>query len=178
MHVGHPVRDAKSKRNSILMPVEQNCLQRLRYKLVLELAGLGFGEVWASLGWLLGVTWPAFGNSWAAPGLSWTPLKPFLDALGRLLVALGHFLGAFCLPGPPRASIYKRFQDVRGLVWEGFGRMFWHAFCCASHFETKCVYSCRNHVFSFTGALHSFPSGAAVCAQHMESTHNAARIDV
>ena len=128
MHIGHPVGDAKNKRNSILMPVEQNCLQRLRYKLVLELAGPDFGEVWASLGWLLGVTWPAFGNSWAAPGLSWTPLKPFLDALGRLLVALGHFLGAFCLPGPPRASILKGFGTCR--AWFGkasnacFGMLF------------------------------------------------------
>ena len=102
-HVGHPACDAKIKQNSILEPVKQSCPQRSCYKLVLELAGLGFGGDRASLGCLLGVTWPAFAGSGAPFGLSWAALGQFLGALGRLFVGLGRFLGAFWLPGPPRA---------------------------------------------------------------------------
>ena len=54
-----------------------------------------------------------------------------------------------------------------GLVLEGFRDMFSHAFCCASHFVTKCFYACRNHAFFIYMRFAFIPSGAAVCAAHI-----------
>ena len=34
--------------------------------------------------------------------------------------------------------------------------MFWHAFCCASHFITFCFYLCSDHAFAFTCAFPSY----------------------
>ena len=70
--------------------VEQSFPQRSCRKLVLELAGLGFGGVRTSFGWLFGATWPAFGRSWVPPGLSWT-------LLGHTLGASGAILGLSCV---------------------------------------------------------------------------------
>ena len=109
------------------------------------------GRLLASLGRFLGASWAVVGRSW--PLLGW----------------LGPLLECIFTPRDSPSLDFGGFGGWPGLVLEGFGSIFWHAFCCASHFETKCVYSCRDHVFSFTSALHSFPSGAAVCAQHMES---------
>ena len=107
------------------------------------------GRLLASLGRFLGASWAIVGRSW--PLLGW----------------LGPLLGCIFTPRDSPSLDFGGFGGWPGLVLEGFGNIFWHAFCCASHFETKCVYSCRDHVFSFTSALHSFPSGAAVCAQHI-----------
>ena len=107
------------------------------------------GRLLASLGRFLGASWAIVGRSW--PLLGW----------------LGPLLECIFTPRDSPSLDFRGFGGWPGLVLEGFGSIFWHAFCCASHLETKCVYSCRNHVFPFTGALHSFPSGAAVCAQHI-----------
>ena len=116
------------------------------------------------------------------------PLRRLSGALGRLLASLGRFLGAsWAIVGPswpllgwlgpllecifpPRDSPsldFRGFGGWPGLVLEVFGSIFWHAFCCASHFETKCVYSCRNHVFfvSRRFAFFSFRCGG-LCAAH------------
>ena len=136
-------------------PAEQSFPQKSCSNLVLGLVCLCFGRFQTPLGSLLG---------------------QLLEALGRLLASLGRFLGAswaivgrswpfLSWFGPPLGCImapraspgldFGGLGDTSALVLEAFGRMFWHAFCCASHFVTKCFSSCCSHVFSFTCALRS-----------------------
>ena len=120
-------------------------------------------------------------------GLSWAPLRRLLGALGRLLTSLGRlldaswaiggrswaFLGWF---GPLRGSIlapwaspgldFKRFGDVPGKVLEASGSMFWHAFCCTSHFVTKSFFHAVTTFFSLHAlCILPFRCGG-LCAAH------------
>ena len=79
-------------------------------KIILVLADPHFGGVKTSLGWLLGVTWPAFGLSWAALGLSW-PL------LGRILGASTPILGPSCLIWDGLSSP----NTSRVVIWDDLG---------------------------------------------------------
>ena len=99
---------------------------------------------------------PAFGSSGTPLGLSWTLLGCLLGNNWALLgvswlvwVAYWGHLTSQSLPRP-------RFWKVWGFARLGFGRLQGHVLACvllASHFVTKCFYSCSNRVFSFTCAL-------------------------
>ena len=114
---------AKNKQNSILEPVERCCSQRSRYKLVLELAGLGFGGVW-------GAPWLAFGRAWASLRPSWALLRRHVAASGALLGVPWLVWVASCVhfssPGRPGT----RFLRVWGSAGLGFGGLRGHVLAC------------------------------------------------
>jgi len=73
---------------------ERTFPHRSSLKLTLNLASLHFGGVAASLGWLLGVTWPACMLALAALGRSLASLGRFWGSRGRVLNPLGRLWGA------------------------------------------------------------------------------------
>ena len=116
--------------------------------LFFNIAFLGFRPL---LGTLLGLQVGARCSSWAILGASWA-------ALGPLLSALGVLWGKFGLPGTSRASIWEGL----GTCQAGFSKVLG-----TSYIMFLWLWSLRICIYlrcSFT------PSGAAVCAQHMEFT--------
>ena len=108
----------------------------------------------------LGCTWPAFGLSWAALGPSW-------ELLGRVLDVSWALLGACWLLRPSPASILGGLGDCGAGFWRASGARF------GMPFAAPCIHNimfllmqyprfCIYLRFAF------FPSGAAVCAPHME----------
>ena len=104
------------------------------------LAGLGFGEIWASLGQLLGATWLAFGRFWTALGPSGTLLGRLLGTSWVLLAVFWlvwgaswpHF-GSQGRPGP-------RFWRVQGRARQGLGRLQGHILACfLLHLALPCM---------------------------------------
>ena len=104
------------------------------------------GLSWALLGWLLGTSWTFLDVSWLVWGASWV-----------------HF--------GSQNRLGRRFYQVLGRAGLGFGTLRGHVLpCLLLHLALRyamlllmqlprfCIYQ----RFSF------FPSGAAVCAQHME----------
>ena len=100
------------------------------------------------------------------------PLQQLLGALGRFLPGLGGFLGAFYLPGPPRASILDGLGTGRAWFWKASGAYFDLRFAAPCTLKSNAFIHAVTTFFPFPCALHSFPSGAADCAQHMESYQN------
>ena len=124
--------------------------------LVLSWASLGrllfaLGQLLASLGCFLGVSWALLGRSWLSLGCS-------VELQGRILAPR-------IVPG----LVFKGFGDVPDLVLRGFHGSFDMLFATpriSSHnaFKNAVTTLCVHKRSAF------FPSGAAVCAQHMEST--------
>ena len=120
------------------------CRTELSAKIALQTRlGARSARFWRSLG----LSWVALGRHlagfWELLGGSWPVLDTSQTILGRSWPSLGCFgtlLGCILPPGASSGIDFKRFRDVQGLVWEGFGCMFWHAFCCAWNFITKCFY--------------------------------------
>ena len=128
---------------------------------------MGLWHSWVPLGRCLARFWPLLGGSWCLLGASWAPLGRFLGALGRLLAGLKHLLGAFCLPGTSQASILEGL----GTCWAGFGKALGGYF--AMSFAASRALLHNAFMYAVSKLLHLptlllFPSGAAVCAQHME----------
>ena len=96
------------------------------------------------------------------------PLGQLLGALGRFLAGLGRFLNAFFLLGIPRASILEGLGAGRPWFWKASGAYFGMRFAAPRTLKPNACIHAVTTFFSFPGALHSFPSGAAVSAQHME----------
>ena len=96
------------------------------------------------------------------------PLGQLLGALGRFLAGLGRFLNAFLLPGIPRASILEGLGAGRAWFWKASGTYFGMRFAAPRTLKPNACIHAVTTFFSFPSALHSFASGAAVCAQHME----------
>ena len=131
---------------------------------------LAQNSAWDSPGPILEGAWTLLGASWALLGRLWGALGQFLVPLGRFLgtswallgrswASLGWSVAPFGCILPPRDASgldFGGFGDVPGWVLEDFGGMFWHAFCCASHFITFCFYLCSDHAFAFTCAFHSY----------------------
>ena len=120
---------------------------------------------------------------------SWAALGQLLGALGRLLAPHGHFLGApgarlvlswaslgwsvaspeWVLPSrdPPGLDFW-RFWDVPSWVLEGFRSMFCMLFAAPRTLLHNAFIDAVTTLLHLL-ALFFSPSGAAVCAQHMES---------
>ena len=106
-------------------------------------------------------------GSWPLLDASWVSLGQLLGALGRFLAGLGRFLNAFFLPGIPRASILEGLGAGRAWFWKASGTYFGMRFATSRTLKPNPRIHAVTTFFSFPVALHSFPSGAAVCAQHM-----------
>ena len=100
-------------------------------------------------GTLLGLHAGPMCISWALWGASWPARGLFLNALGVLW-------GGFWLPGTSRASIWEGL----GTCQAGFSKVFGTSYMMFSWMWSLRI--CISLRCSFT------PSGAAVCAQHME----------
>ena len=71
----------------------------------------------------MGVTWPAFVRSWAAPGLSWVRLGRLLGASWHSWLSLGcsvKLQGRISAPRIVPVLFFKRFGDVPDLVLRAF----------------------------------------------------------
>ena len=111
---------AQNNKKSLPEPVGQSFPQIWRLNPVLELVGLGFGEVWDTLWCLLAGFGALLGGSWLLLGSPEQALGTYLAALGHLLAGLGRHLEGFWSPGPPRAFILKGFGVFRGCVFRWF----------------------------------------------------------
>ena len=96
-------RKTKNNKKSLPEPVGQSFPQICRSNPVLELLGLGLGEVWdtlwcllAGFGALLGGSWLLLGGPGPALGAFLKALRHFLAGVERLL----NGLGPKDLPGP------------------------------------------------------------------------------
>ena len=142
--------------------------------LVLGAPRLDFVRLWGPPRPLLCNSGALLGASWALLGASWALLR-------RLVSALGCLLAAKCCPRGAEA----RFLRLPGASREGFGgpkTAFFKVFACISlyngfnsavttllHFPTlyNALITAQNPQ-SFSPTFIFIPSGAAVCAQHME----------
>ena len=118
---------------------------------------------------------------WVVLGDSWASLGQLLGALGRLLAPLGHFLGAlghllaglwrslatFWRPEAARASIFEGFWTCQAGFWTACGVCF---ACFLLRLALRYIMILLKQYlrFCFYSRCAFFPSGAAVCAQHME----------
>ena len=85
----------KNNKKSLPEPVGQSFPQIWRLNPVLELVGLGFGEVWDTLWCLLAGFGALLGGSWLLLGSPEQALGTYLAALGHLLAGLGRLLEGF-----------------------------------------------------------------------------------
>ena len=85
----------KNNKKSLPEPVGQSFPQIWRLNPVLELVGLGFGEVWDTLWCLLAGFGALLDGSWLLLGSPEPALGTYLAALGHLLAGLGRLLEGF-----------------------------------------------------------------------------------
>ena len=78
----------KNNKKSLPAPVGQSFPEIWRLNPVLELVGLGFGEVWDTLWGLLAGFGALLGGSWLLLGSPEPALGTYLAALGHLLAGL------------------------------------------------------------------------------------------
>ena len=140
-------------------------------KPILVVTGLDFGRVWGPLGRLLAVTWLAFGRSGAALGLSWPLLGELLGTSWAFLAVSWLVWGASWVHFGSRTRLGRGFCEVLGRAGLGFGTLRGHVLpCLLLHLALRYAMLLLMQLPRFCSSLRlsSFPSGAAVCAQHME----------
>ena len=103
----------------------------------------------AALGRPLGASWPLLGRSWVPSGWSWA-------SLGRILALRGS---------PDLVS--RCFLARLGWVWDPFWGRFEHA-CCEQSLYLRTALIAAENPGARSPAIIFSPSGAAVCAPHME----------
>ena len=137
-------------------------------------ARLAFGRLWDPLGQLLGVTWLAFGRSGAALGLSWPLLGELLGTSWAFLAVSWLVWGASWVHFGSQTRLGRRFCQVLGWAGLGFGTLRGHVLpCLLLHLTLRyaMLLLLQSPRFCIYLRLSSFPSGAAVCAQHVEFSH-------
>ena len=160
--------EPKNYIKSLLEPADRSCPQNSCSNLVSWLAGIDSRRVGASFGRLLSVSWPAFGRPWPALGPSWALLGRLLGTSWALLAGLEDFLGSFWFPGTPQASILEGSGTCWARFWKAPGECFGMPFSAPRTSLRNALINAVTTLFHLP-ALLILPSGAAVCAQHMES---------
>ena len=159
--------EPKNYIKSLLEPADRSFPQNSCSNLVSWLAGIDSRRVGPSFGRLLSVSWPAFGRPWPALGPSWALLGRLLGTSWALLAGLEDFLGSFWFPGTPQASILEGSGTCWATFWKAPGECFGMPFSAPRTSFRNALINAVTPLFHLP-ALLILPSGAAVCAQHME----------
>ena len=126
------------------------------------------GPILEGFGRLPCASWTALGRSWGAPGRFGLPLGGSWGVSWALLVGLADFLGSFWFPGTPQASILEGSGTCWARFWKAPGECFGMPFSAPRTSLRNALINAVTTLFHLP-ALLILPSGAAVCAQHMES---------
>ena len=129
------------------------------------------GPILEGFGRLPCASWTALGRSWGAPGRFGLPLGGSWGVSWALLVGLADFLGSFWFPGTPQASILEGSGTCWARFWKAPGECFGMPFSAPRTSLRNALINAVTTLFHLP-ALLILPSGAAVCAQHMESIQN------
>ena len=129
---------------------------------------------WEGPGGLRGRFWRSLvafraplGRLLGAPGRFGLPLFGSWGVSWALLVGLVDFLGSFWFPGTPQASILEGSGTCWARFWKAPGECFGMPFSAPRTSLRNALINAVTTLFHLP-ALLILPSGAAVCAQHME----------
>ena len=125
------------------------------------------GPILEGFGRLPCASWTALGRSWGAPGRFGLPLGGSWGVSWALLVGLADFLGSFWFPGTPQASILEGSGTCWARFWKAPGECFGMPFSAPRTSLRNALINAVTTLFHLP-ALLILPSGAAVCAQHMD----------
>ena len=141
---------------------------QLDFKWILGGSWRAPGSILEKFGRLPCASWTALGRSWGAPGRFGLPLGGSWGVSWALLVGLADFLGSFWFPGTPQASILEGSGTCWARFWKAPGECFGMPFSAPRTSLRNALINAVTTLFRLP-ALLILPSGAAVCAQHMES---------
>ena len=140
---------------------------QLDFKWILGGSWRAPGSILEKFGRLPCASWTALGRSWGAPGRFGLPLFGSWGVSWALLVGLVDFLGSFWFPGTPQASILEGSGTCWARFWKAPGECFGMPFSAPRTSLRNALINAVTTLFH-SPALLILPSGAAVCAQHME----------
>ena len=140
---------------------------QLDFKWILGGSWRAPGSILEKFGRLPCASWTALGRSWGAPGRFGLPLFGSWGVSWALLAGLVDFLGSFSFPGTPQASILEGSGTCWARFWKAPGECFGMPFSAPRTSLRNALINAVTTLFHLP-ALLILPSGAAVCAQHME----------